>query len=124
MFNKILRSLVVLTVSLLLAVPAIAADKVVLHGASQFDDEVVRLQMHVLYPILVLPALQRFKIDVVFDPRADKKSVQPKSVVSADSILNPDEQEQEAIRRLQQNLPIVSRPFAVIAKAIGISGWL
>lgn len=37
--SKMFKAFVVLTVSLFMVVPAFAADKVVLHGASQFDDE-------------------------------------------------------------------------------------
>ncbi len=39
MCNKMLQGLVVLALSLLMVVPAIAEDKIVLHGASQFDDD-------------------------------------------------------------------------------------
>ncbi|MFC1467522.1 hypothetical protein ACFLQY_02360 [Verrucomicrobiota bacterium] len=89
--------------------------------ASQFDHEVARVQAHVAYPILVLPALQRFKIDVVFDPRAEKKPAASKPVQVAGSALNPDAKEQEMIRQLQQSLPVVSRPFAAIAEAAGMT---
>lgn len=89
--------------------------------ASEFDHEAARMQQLVTYPILVLPALKRFKIDVVFDPRAGKKTVRSSPAVMAESTLNPSAPEQEAIRRLQQNLPVVSRPFATIAAATGMS---
>jgi tripartite ATP-independent transporter DctP family solute receptor len=39
MYHKMFKGLVVVALSLLLVVPAMAADKIVLHGASQFDDE-------------------------------------------------------------------------------------
>jgi tripartite ATP-independent transporter DctP family solute receptor len=39
MCHKMFKGLVVVALSVLLVVPAMAADKIVLHGASQFDDE-------------------------------------------------------------------------------------
>ncbi len=39
MCHKMCKGLMVLALSLLMVVPASAADKIVLHGASQFDDD-------------------------------------------------------------------------------------
>lgn len=89
---------------------------------AEFDLEVARMQAQVPNPILVLPALRRFKIDVVFDPRAVKKQPNVSAPIrTVHSPLNPTAVEREVIRCLQQNLPIQSRPFAAIAEAVGIS---
>lgn len=89
--------------------------------ADQFEAEVARMQAGVPDPILVLPALKRFKIDVVFDPRADKRKTAAPVAGISKKVICPDAKEQELIRRLQQNLPLVANPFAEIAAAVGIS---
>jgi DNA-binding Lrp family transcriptional regulator len=86
----------------------------------QFENELAKMQAGFPYPILALPALKRFKIDVVFDPRAEKSMKQSKPARMASAAIVPSEIEQEIIRRLQQNLAVVAQPFAEIAKAVGM----
>ena len=90
--------------------------------ADRFEAELAKMQAGFSYPILALPALQRFKIDVVFDPRKTKTPAKAAAPIhSSGEPLMPTETEREIIRRLQQNLPVVARPFAAIAEAVGLS---
>ncbi len=88
---------------------------------SRFDEEMAKLQAKIPYKILVLPALQRFKIDVVFDPRQQKSATKSSAIFSTKNQIDFSEQDKLAIRLLQKNLPIQSNPFKEIAEKVGVS---
>lgn len=71
-----------------------------------------------------LPALRRFKIDVVFDLRTRERDerVEPRTPQSLDHALvaQLDESEREAVRLLQGDLPVRARFFAPLAEALGL----
>ncbi len=70
-----------------------------------------------------LPALKRFKIDVVFDLHTrNRDEAVPGNVpqVTDDKSFKVyTDAEKELVRALDQQLPIVSRPFAAVAEQIG-----
>jgi DNA-binding Lrp family transcriptional regulator len=72
------------------------------------------------YPLLALPLLEEFHIDLGFCLNGDKK----KSVATAQSV-HPvaliDEAERRLVSVLQEGLPLFIRPFALIAERIGAS---
>jgi len=93
-----------------------------------FDREVDALSTALApYEILKLPALRRFKIDVIFDPRHRKRSeefpgmVAAKGEVSAEEFPAFAEQEKAIVRILDNNMPRVVNPFEVIAGDVGIA---
>lgn len=76
-------------------------------------------------PLLELPALRRFKIDVVFDLRTvDRDETFPGAIPAlersgGESFRDLSEPERELVRALDQQIPAVERPFAVIAEQLG-----
>lgn len=76
-------------------------------------------------PLLELPALRRFKIDVVFDLRtADRDETFPGAAPALDRAVGESfrdlfEPERELVRALDQQIPAVEQPFAVIAGQLG-----
>jgi DNA-binding Lrp family transcriptional regulator len=92
----------------------------------EFDRELVRLQAAIgAHRILILPALHRFKIDVIFDPRTRERSGTLPGIVRT-----PQESGQEdfpeftaaekcVIRMLDGNLPLIENPFDQIARDAG-----
>lgn len=68
-----------------------------------------------------LPALQRFKIDVVFDlqPDGDVGVGRPASLSSEETFRPFSAEEKALVRVLDQQIPIISRPFAVLAEQLG-----
>ena len=82
------------------------------------------------YPLLVLPAVRRFKIDVTFDPRTrerDETVAEPPRVAKPSVPWNGDapatfsEQERAMVRALEGNLPLVERPYAAVAAELGLA---
>jgi len=75
--------------------------------------------------LMELPALRRFKIDVVFDLRTVDRDetfpgVVPASLRAAgESFREFSESERALVRALDQQIPAVERPFAVIAEQLG-----
>ncbi|UCV22035.1 Lrp/AsnC family transcriptional regulator [Ferribacterium limneticum] len=72
------------------------------------------------YPLLALPLLEEFHIDLGFCLNGDKKKcvataqpVQPTALI--------DEAERRLVSVLQEGLPLFIRPFALIAERIGAS---
>ena len=70
-----------------------------------------------------LPAIRRFKIDVVFDLHTvDRDETFPGNSISPDiSFHKFTEPEKQLVRALDQNLPLVEKPFAAVAEQIGQS---
>jgi DNA-binding Lrp family transcriptional regulator len=71
-----------------------------------------------------LPALLRFKIDVVFDVRTRDRDerVEPRSPVvpqETSLVYALDDSQQALVRRLQGHLPVCERFFAAVAEAAG-----
>ncbi len=70
-----------------------------------------------------LPALRRFKIDVVFDLRTvDQDEIFPgivSPVTDDESFRVFSEEEKELVRALDQQMPLTARPFATLAEQIG-----
>jgi siroheme decarboxylase len=67
-----------------------------------------------------LPATRRFKIDVVFDlakNRAGSMPAEPDEMTVSFRVFS--EAEKKLVRALDQQVPLVERPFAVIAEQIG-----
>jgi DNA-binding Lrp family transcriptional regulator len=77
------------------------------------------------YAIDELPAVQRFKIDVVFDLRTRNRDerVEPrsKSDLNARLVESVNEQQEAIVRLLQGNIPLASRLFEAPAKQLGLS---
>ncbi len=74
--------------------------------------------------IVELPAIKRFKIDVIFDPRKEKGNLfdTKKREVKSATVSTPDfsTQEKEIVRILQGNIELTPKPFNPVAKAVGI----
>ncbi len=78
------------------------------------------------YGIDELPALRRFKIDVVFDVRTRERDerVEPRSPVAQEQaavVYHLNESEQSLVRRLQGDLPLCERFFGPLAEEAGMS---
>jgi DNA-binding Lrp family transcriptional regulator len=74
--------------------------------------------------LLELPALRRFKIDVVFDLHtADRDEtfpgINPPHAAQDENFRNFSEEEKMLVRALDQNIPLISRPFAAVAEKTG-----
>ncbi len=91
-----------------------------------FDSEVEALSAALApYEILQLPALRRFKIDVIFDPCKRKQGEEFPGMTKASSADVAEfptftEQEKAVVRTLDNNMPRVSNPYEVIAADVGI----
>jgi len=91
-----------------------------------FDDSLAVLRRQLgADPLLELPAVRRFKIDVVFDLRTvDRDETFPGSPLPPERAAGEffrefSEPERELVRALDQQIPAVERPFAVIAETLG-----
>jgi DNA-binding Lrp family transcriptional regulator len=75
------------------------------------------------YDIDDLPALRRFKIDVVFDVRTRDRDerVEPRTPVHQETALvyTLSDSQQALVRHLQGNLPVCERFFAAVAESAG-----
>ncbi len=75
--------------------------------------------------VLQLPALKRFKIDVIFDPRKNKGELfdKNKRAIQTSDVHCPkfSDSEKEIIRRLQGNIELCHNPFDSTAKAVGLT---
>ena len=94
---------------------------------ADFDAGLEALQMQIpASEIFRLPALQRFKIDVVFDLRnagADEASGSSSTKLQGDdpgSVLLT-KQEQLLVRLLGGSLPVAEQPFQLVAEQIGMA---
>ena len=98
--------------------------------ADSFNSELQALRS-ILHPhrLIVLPAVRRFKIDVVFDPRTRDRSeavpqVKKRGNGKADIDDRPvrfSSREKDVIRLMQGSLPVCSEPFTFIAEQTGYS---
>ncbi len=94
-----------------------------------FEQEVKTLAAALApYEILQLPALRRFKIDVIFDPRHRKRDEEFPGMTKAPHIESNiekfptfTEQEKAIVRILDSNMPRVINPYEVIAEKVGIT---
>jgi len=98
--------------------------------ADAFDAEIERLQTAFgTVAIQTLPAVRRFKIDVVFDLRTrtrDEKTEpstrrSPKPISDDGTVFSVTDTEREIIRSMQGDMGIESRFFAPIAAQAGMS---
>ena len=95
--------------------------------ADQFEEQLQQLQERVApHSMLVLPAVRRFKIDVVFDLRTrDREEIFPGVPVSeiqeteATHVLG--EKERRIVRALQDHLPIEPDPYETTARNLDLS---
>ena len=77
--------------------------------------------------LLELPALRRFKIDVVFDLQTRNRDetfpgIHPAAAVPEEEPFRRfPEEEMALVRTIDQQLPLVARPFAALAGEIGTS---
>jgi DNA-binding Lrp family transcriptional regulator len=82
-------------------------------------------QLETLNPkLLELPALRRFKIDVVFDLHTRNRDETFPGIDSAhaahdESFREFSEGEKKLVRALDQNIPLVGQPFAAVAEKTG-----
>lgn len=87
-----------------------------LHGISESDST------------RVLPTLKLFKIGVKLDMTGERKSTAKESVAEHEKRELPtekpvlSEREKEAIRALQEDLPLLSKPFEAAGEPFGFSG--
>lgn len=72
------------------------------------------------HPLLALPLLEEFHIDLGFSLR-DAQPRQTRATVSAPKAVPIGEAERRLISVLQEGLPLFIRPFALIAERIGAS---
>ena len=96
----------------------------VLHD--EFDSELKALNVELRTPnseLCELPAIRRFKIDVVFNLNTvERDETFPGNVISSDvSFLEFSEEEKTLVRALDQQLPLVEKPFAAVAEQLGQS---
>lgn len=70
------------------------------------------------FPHHVLPAVKRYKVDVVFGGASILRDES-----TADDLPSPDEIDKRIIRELQGDTEVSSDYFAVLAEKIGISEW-
>jgi DNA-binding Lrp family transcriptional regulator len=94
---------------------------------ADFDRELEAVRRQVApHELLTLPALRRFKIDVMFDPRTrDRDERVPAAQASAGIATGPMTEvftplDQAMVRALDASLPLVERPFAKIAGELGL----
>ncbi len=96
----------------------------------EFDDGWERLRSDLeagSSNLFQLPALRRFKIDVVFDLHATARRPVARSggVMPEASALDFSEEERALVRAIDQQLPLVERPFAAVAEQLGqIEEWV
>lgn len=98
------------------------------HGA-QFDAEIARMRRRAAPETLyVLSAQQRFKIDVILDPRTRAKEETFPGSLSPDNDMPHEEppgtfteREKAVVRTLQENMPLHVRPFDAVAATLSCS---
>ncbi len=96
--------------------------------AAEFDQELDRLRAQTApYALLALPAIRRFKIDVIFSPstRSRDESIppprpplRPETAPLAGEFTSKD---RAIVRRLAGDLPLVERPYAQLAAELNVS---
>lgn len=96
---------------------------------SDFEAELEGLRQAVApYDLLVLPALRRFKIDVMFDPRTRERDERvpdgarsPGIRNDQGSVMDLSPSDKAIVRALEGNLPLTEHPYAEVAKGLGIT---
>lgn len=91
--------------------------------ADKLDDELRRTEgLLKPYPLLNLPAIRRFKVEVVLDAAAgDVEPVQGEALPQAAEGTPPpsfSDREKSLIRKLQDNLSLVEEPFTAVAQEL------
>lgn len=108
--------------------PALWFTLALLHD--RFDEGLAQMQMQLAENrLLLLPALRRFKIDVVFDLRTQERDEMFPGATAADSGQSKlaetfetfTEDERATVRLLEGNLPVSARPFDAVAEKLGVS---
>ena len=95
--------------------------------ADRFDGELQQLQERVApHSMLILPAVRRFKIDVVFDLRTRDREeifpgVPPSEIPYPETTSALNEEERCIVRALQDHLPIEPDPYETIARTLNRS---
>lgn len=92
--------------------------------AARLDEDFKRLSARLApYEVWSLPAVRRFKIEVVFDTRADRNAPPEKARAAAPAERPPalalSAREQAVVRRLQGNIPLSAEPFGPVARDCG-----
>ena len=96
--------------------------------SDSFESELAAVRKTVQpHNLLVLPAVRRFKIDVIFDPRTRERSelvppISPQRCTHSEHDEVPHtftEQEKTVVRLLQDSLPVCAAPFDEIAAKTG-----
>ncbi len=107
--------------------PALWFTLALLHD--EFEDGLARMRRQLETPgstLFELPALRRFKIDVVFDLRTvDRDETFPGAVPAAEfsgaeTFRTYSETERDIVRAMDQQIPISQTPFADLAAILGI----
>lgn len=95
--------------------------------AESFDSGMETLQRQLApMKIIMLPALQRFKVEVVFDLRKDAseksraQTYRPTSGNKETAIVPLTDHDRKLIRLVGDNLPITEHPFDAIAEKMGM----
>ncbi len=95
--------------------------------AEDFDAQINKLREATASAnLLILPAIRRFKIDVIFNPTDLKKGERfpgaPPITTEEDNntFRNFSEEEKQLVRLMDGNIPITPTPFADIAKQLGL----
>ncbi len=95
--------------------------------AATFETELAALRAACApHAIDELPALRRFKIDVVFDlgTRERDERVEPRgprAALDAGAVFELDEAQRACVRRLEGDIPLCARPFAAPAAELGLT---
>lgn len=93
----------------------------------QFDRELEVIRRLVApFDLLVLPALRRFKIDVMFDSRTRDRDerVPTRRQHDASHETGTDEftpEEKAIVRAMEGNLPLTERPYEAVAQGLGMT---
>jgi len=94
--------------------------------AKDLESELVRVGKALgPYPVLNLPALQKFKIEAVFghEPRTAKTEIPAKTGAENDGrkLISLTTREQQVVRYLQSSISVTEDPFGEVARQTGYS---
>ncbi len=96
-------------------------------GEEQTFESSINKLSEMIFPVKIeqLPAIKRFKIDVIFDSRKDKGALfdSKKHEVKDNTVTTPQFSsiERQIISLIQGNIDIMPQPFTAIAKKVGVS---
>ena len=83
---------------------------------------IAQIEREAVLPVIVMPLLREYHIDLGFDLDGVAKKTLPAAAGPLDPALQLDSGEQRLVAALQAGLPLVSRPYAAIARHCRLSG--